>query len=146
MNNRPKIQLSPLEMELVTNSDWILTKNGIIEKVKELFGRLQLRQETVLSSLPEEVRQVSAKISKGENYKGLPWLVLDQPRLFTRDKIFAVRSFFWWGNFFSSTLHLYGNYKTAYQQRVIAAFSLLQQNGYSVCVNDDPWEHDFGIQ
>jgi hypothetical protein len=146
MNNQPKIQLSPLEMELVTNSGWILTKNGVIEKVKVLFGQLQSKQDSLLSSLPYEVSQPSAKISKGEYYKGLPWLVLDHPRFFTRENVFAIRAFFWWGNFFSSTLQLSGIYKTAYQHRIMQAFPLLQQDGYFICINDDPWEHDFSAE
>lgn len=147
MNNQPKVQLSPLEMELVINSDWILTKNEIIEKVKLLLAGLQQRQEALLSqfpsALPEEVIQPSSKISKGENYKGLPYLVLDYPRFFNKDHIFAIRSFFWWGNFFSTTLHLSGEYKERYEARIIEAFPDLQEAGYYVCINEDPWEHNF---
>lgn len=147
MNREPKVRLSPLEKELIINSDWILTKNGIIEKVKALLGELQSRQQAILSqplfALPEEVVLPSAKISKGENYKGLPYLVLDYPRYFTRGHVFAVRSFFWWGHFFSSTFQLSGDYKTKYEDNIIRSFPALQEGGYSVCVNADPWEHDF---
>lgn len=96
MNREPKVQLSPLEMELVINSGWILTKNGIIEKVKVLLTELQARQQALLSgpiaigfsfALPEEVILPSPKISKGENYKGLPYLVLDYPRYFNKEHI-----------------------------------------------------------
>ncbi len=34
--------------------------------------------------------------------------MLDYPRAFGRDSIFACRTFFWWGRFFSLTLHLAG--------------------------------------
>ena len=64
----------------------------------------------------------SPKISKGENYKGLPWLVLDYPRYFNKEDIFAIRTLFWWGNFFSITLHISGKYKMRYEKKIIDSF------------------------
>jgi len=64
---------------------------------------------------------VSPKISRGENYLGLPYLVLDYPRLFRPDAVLAIRTFFWWGHFFSSTLQLSGGYKTEFLSRLQAA-------------------------
>lgn len=137
-----KIQLSKEEMELVCRPDWILTKNRVLEKTWQLLETVQHRQQPSLAALPEEVRKVHAKISKGENYKGLPYLILDQPRHFSGENIFAIRSMFWWGHFFSSTLHLSGHYKNIYEEKIIAAFPLLQTT-LSVCVSDDPWQHHF---
>ena len=37
--NTAKIRLSPKEMELVRNADWILTKNHIIQKAKTVTGK-----------------------------------------------------------------------------------------------------------
>src|SRR6266511_3807431 len=103
--NPAKIRLSAKEMELVTNADWILTKNGIIQKVKQLLSDLLLVQEDMLHKfrpfLPAETGMSPAKISKGENYKGLPYLILDHPRYFGKDNVFAIRTLFWWGHFFS---------------------------------------------
>jgi hypothetical protein len=146
MKEQAKIQLSPLEMELVMNSDWILTKNEIIQKARLLLEQLQEVQQKalLLSSIPEEVKVPSPKVSKGENYKGLPYLVLDQPRYFNKEDIFAIRTLFWWGNFFSCTLHLSGSYKTMYEGHIIDMFPFLQEGNHFVCLNTDPWEHDFG--
>lgn len=146
MNNQAKIRLSSLEMELVANSDWILTKNGIIQKVKYLLEDLQEKEQDILSSydeLPAEVVSIPPKISKGENYKGLPWLVLDYPRYFEKDNHFAIRSMFWWGNFFSVTLHLTGVYKKTYEPRIIRSFGQLREDGYYICTGQDEWEHHF---
>jgi hypothetical protein len=106
--NEAKIQFSQEELELVENAGLILTKNTIIRKIHELFGLIseQMKSELQIASLPEEIKQTSPKISKGENYKGLPYVVLDYPRLFTRENIFAVRTLFWWGHYFSVTLQL----------------------------------------
>ena len=40
MNEAAKIQLSAREMELVNNTEWIFTKQLIIEKVYSLLGHL----------------------------------------------------------------------------------------------------------
>lgn len=138
-----KVRLSPEEAALLMRSDWILTKNRILQKVMDLLGLLQETQHAESGGLPEEVSKTGAKIFRGENYKGLPYLILDQPRLFTKEDVFAVRSFFWWGHFFSSTLQLAGSYKKKYEERIIAAFPLLQQQQFFICINEDPWVHDF---
>src|SRR5712671_4795594 len=113
--NSAKIRLSQAEMELVNNADLILTKNAILKKAYRLLGNLQVEQQKYImlhpSGLPAKVSASTFKISKGENYKELPYLVLDYPRLFEQENIFAVRTMFWWGNFFSITLHLSGRHK-----------------------------------
>ena len=94
-----KIQLLPAEMELVSSPDIILTKNAILQKIKLFLEELQLKQFDILkdyaSQLPQEILKISPKISRGENYKGLPWLVLDNPRFFQHNNIFAIRTMFW---------------------------------------------------
>ena len=142
-----KIRLSPEEEALVIRADWILTKNSVIQKTKQLLATLQTHQHNVLRSykdiFTEEIINSSPKISKGENYKGLPYLVLDYPRCFNKEDIFATRMFFWWGNFFSGILHLSGIYKKIYQQKIIHSFESLKRKGFSICINEDQWEHHF---
>lgn len=52
-----------------------------------------------------EVWDVPPKISKGEAYGGLPWLMLDYPRYFKPEGHFAIRIFCWWGNFIGIYWH-----------------------------------------
>jgi hypothetical protein len=145
--NPAKIRLSKKEMELLTNADWILTKNGIIQKVKQLLESLLVSQQEYISlhpvHLPEELLRVSPKISRGENYLGLPYLILDHPRYFDKTNIAAIRTFFWWGNFFSTTLHLSGDYKKKWEDRLVNSFRLLQKEDYSISVHKSEWEHHF---
>jgi hypothetical protein len=147
MKTEPKIQLSQQEMDLVNNADWILTKNGIILKVRHLLADLQRHQQDHLESLqfplPSEILKPSSKISKGENYRGLPYLMLDYPRSFDRKDIFAIRTMFWWGNFFSLTLHLSGKHQIFFSQQIINGFDLLREKGFFVCVQEEQWEHHF---
>jgi hypothetical protein len=144
--NEAKIRLSVKEAELVLNADWILTKNEILKKAKHLLEALMEEQQEFLRSckhLPAGILVIPAKISKGENYKGLPYLVLDHPRYFDKENVFAIRTMFWWGNFFSITLHLSGQYKKKYEQMISSSYPVLKEQGIYCCVNDDPWEHHF---
>ena len=50
------------------------------------------------------------KVSKGEKHEGLPFVVLDYPRIFTKDDIFALRTMVWWGHHYSVSLILKGKY------------------------------------
>jgi hypothetical protein len=145
--NAAKIRLSQKEMELVINADWILTKNHILQKVNELLGGIHTLQESYIRSNPRqllpEAAATGARISKGENYKGLPYLILDHPRLFQKEDVFAIRTMFWWGNFFSITLHLSGQYKIKAAANIMAAYSLLAADGYSLGIHTGQWEHHF---
>ncbi len=141
-----KIQLLPGEMELVSSPDIILTKNAILQKIKSFFESLQLKQFDILkdysSQLPQEILNVPPKISRGENYKGLPWLVLDNPRFFQHNNIYAVRTMFWWGNFFSITLHVSGNNKTEVLKTLLKNISLLEEKDFYIYDGAKEWEHD----
>ena len=71
MADKTKITLSAKELELVCNTDWILTKHTIIQKVVQQFGEvLEMMQEITEQHkphLPKEIYSKDAKISKGEN-------------------------------------------------------------------------------
>ena len=114
------VKLSKNELALVTDMQVILTKNLIIEKVYTLFGLLSSHFQQVLAerkdTLATEALLVSPKISKGEQYRQLPYVVLDCPRFYTKQHVLAVRCFFWWGNFFSITLHLAGKFLKGYEE------------------------------
>ena len=141
-----KIQLLPAEMELVSSPDIILTKNAILQKIKLFLEGIQMKQFDILndysSQLPGEILKISPKISRGENYKGLPWLVLDNPRYFQHNNIFAIRTMFWWGNFFSITLHLSGNNKTTFLRKIVGNIPGLKENDFGVYAGNIEWEHD----
>ncbi len=142
-----KIQLSADEMQLVSNSDWILTKHRIIEKVYLLFGHLSAQMQVYLAErkedLPAALFLQSPKISRGEQYEALPYVVLDYPRVFSKEDVFAVRSFFWWGHYFSITLHLKGKFRLQYQQAISAAIAEKKLQG--VYLSDSGSEFSFNL-
>src|SRR5690349_5675936 len=101
------------ERQVVQDTTFLMAKREIIRKVEDLFAGLQY----VLDKNSKQVREVEKalgitfqgpKISKGDNYRGLPYVVLDHPRYFQKEDVCSFRSMFWWGHFFSFTLHLQG--------------------------------------
>ena len=141
-----KIQLSNAEMQLMCNADFILTKNKVLHKTKTLLEEVQMAQleaqKDLETFLPAPLFSIPPKISRGENYNGLPYLILDYPRLFTPADTFAIRTFFWWGRFFSCTLQLSGQPKLDYQKKLAAAYPQLAAHHY-IGISPDPWQHHF---
>ena len=122
MDNDTKVMLSVGELAMANDKNAILTKQAILTKaaclftaqipiISNLFRELFVCNETLLAAIP--------KISKGENYNGFPYIILDFPSTFSKENIFAVRTMFWWGNFISITLHLKGSYKNMYAANIL---------------------------
>jgi hypothetical protein len=147
MTDVPKLTLSAEELQLVTNTQWILTKRVIIDKVNLLFGNLSIvfSNHVVANDffLQPAIVQSTPKIAKGENYLQLPYVLLDYPRCFDKENIFTIRTMFWWGNFFSITLHLSGKYKQTFETALQKNILALAQHDFYICVNEDEWQHHF---
>lgn len=142
-----KIKLSEEELAMVQNSHWLLTKNKILKTVFELFGELADFLQPELSQLAgdewEKIRSISPKISKGENYLGLPYVMLDYPRLFGKQDTLAIRTMFWWGNFVSITLLLKGTYRQQFLPKIKNQLQELISKDFHVGIAEDEWQHEF---
>lgn len=141
-----KIQFSAAELAAMSNADFFLTKKNITEKIYALFGEYAGVIAGWLDSkkdvLPDELLIGPPKITKGENYEGLPYIILDHPGIFSTENIFALRTMYHWGNGFSLHLILKGKYKNLLENNVIS--NLLKNHaGIYTCVLDDPWQHHF---
>lgn len=145
--NPAKIQFSEEESALLQNADWLLTKNRIISLIYSLMGnwsqQLQEQEELLKRSLPEEVFINGPKISKGESYLGLPYVVLDQPRSFSKENIFALRTFFWWGRSWTITLHLKGSYLNWMEGFTEEDLMTMAGSGFRLGYEGDEWDHNW---
>ena len=139
-----KIHLSEAELNLACNAEIILTKNTIIKKTIALLQTLQeaMTIEKQSNVFTNKLFSVSPKISKGENYEGLPYVIMDYPAYFSKENIFAIRTMFWWGNFFSVSLHLSGgNFR--FNNELDKQLSYLKEKAFFICVNESQWQHSF---
>jgi hypothetical protein len=82
------------------------------------------------------------KVSRGENYRGLPWVMLDYPRVFGRVDVLAIRTMFWWGHGFTVTLHLKGMYQALCVPVIRERRAALDAAGFHVGVHADEWRHE----
>jgi hypothetical protein len=145
--NEAKIIFSAPELELMKNAEFILTKNIVMQKMKHMLEDVQNELYhsfgNIKSGADKNVFTIPPKVSKGENYQGLPYLVLDYPRKFDGNNIFAIRSFFWWGNFYSTTLVLSGDHKQKHLTNIITSYNQFSVSDYYIGTNPDPWQHHF---
>ena len=142
-----KVTLSAAELDLAMDPQVMLMKNAVIDAVYGLFGRVAERQSEILSPLRPlfgEAFDLPPKISRGEKYRGLPYVMLDNPRSFTSHDILAVRTLFWWGHFFSVTIHLRGRWLERFEPGILASRARLAAGGFHVSTGAQEWEHHFG--
>ena len=139
--------LTEKEFEIVVDSDFLLTKARIIQKVVGKFEELRVKMiERVASTnfeAPATLDVEKGKVFRGENYKNLPYVVLDYPKCFSTQSVFAIRTMFWWGNFLSITLHLEGEDLEKLREKLIDNIQLLKGNDIWFCVNSTPWEYRY---
>lgn len=138
------LRLSSEERQLLLDEGFILTKRSILEKTEKLFGELSevFRQQVLAQKMNDaDFMQLTPKLARGENYHGLPWIMMDYPRLFKKTDTCAIRCFFWWGHYCSITLHLSGYYKDKYQGRIFDFLQDAKENEWVFSVAKDPWQH-----
>ncbi|REE05562.1 hypothetical protein [Marinoscillum furvescens] len=137
---------TPEELEILNNDHFLLVKNQVSEKVISYLAAIERSlhahiQQVDPGVFPEGAFLKSGKIAKGEQYKGLPYFILDYPRLFTQKQVFAFRVMLWWGNHFSCTLHLQGPPHLQQPQTLIK--KLMEHPELYFCVNTQPWDYHY---
>jgi hypothetical protein len=143
MNDDAKLRFSPEEIRLVTDPGWILTKNSVMEKVVQMMAALTGEYREIWAEAHiTAVDPGSPKISRGENYRGLPWVMLDYPRIFGRQEVMAIRTMFWWGHGFIVTLHLKGSYRQLFLPALESHRAELAAAGFRVGISEDEWRHE----
>lgn len=142
-----KTSFSTSEINLLSNKSLFKTKALVTHKInqqlldiEEIFSKTL---EVYHDELDDEIFSRKGKITRGENLNASPWMVLDFPRVFSKDNIFAIRTLVWWGNHTSVSLVLSGNYKKKYEERVLLRVKDKRFKDLFVCVGDTPWQHDF---
>jgi len=141
------IHITEKEFLAIEDTDFLLTKAAVIPKIKMLLEetRKELTQCVNASkySFPNGIDLTTGKISRGENYLNLPFMVLDYPAYFKLGDIFAYRTMFWWGNFFSTTLHLGGVSLEKTRESISRNILKLIGEDIYICVGETPWQYHY---
>ena len=117
-----------------------------MQKIQESLGQLGNQEQDHIEInhfSPLHEFRIGPKISKGENYLGLPYIILDYPRYSDSKDLFFIRQMFWWGHFFSSTLQVKGKYKKALLKEIHKDKMSNATNAYFIGIHEDPWKHHF---
>ena len=130
--------LGAAHLKLIEDLTYVRLKQEAMSGIVELFDALAVdlsRMSMDFSSqMPFLVDSRHQKISRGENYKGMPYLILDYPRIFDGEDVFAFRSMFLWGHFFSFSFQLSGIYLERYRLQLEERLHTLQNKDYYYCI------------
>ncbi|MCF6268901.1 MAG: hypothetical protein L3J41_04255 [Melioribacteraceae bacterium] len=142
------MSLTDKELSMIEDKDFLITKIKIISEIENLMrntkDRLLEVMEREKSSFLSKPEFNKGKVYKGEYYRELPFVTLDFPSIFTKENVFAYRTMFWWGNFFSATLHLQGEYLDIHRAKFLSSFDMLLHQDIYICVGETPWEYHYG--
>ena len=142
-----QIHFSEQELALMHDPEVMLAKVRIIKNISTLFSKLEPSLHSIFresrSNDPLDFVIREGKISRGENYLNLPYVILDFPRIKNGQSLFFFRTMFWWGKYFSCTLHLQGSWLSNNLSSCLESQKLLMDRGYYFCINSSPWEYHF---
>jgi hypothetical protein len=135
--------LSEEEFKVLADTTFLLTKQEIDKKISASLLNYQEELAALYpnfsAGLPFTVKVLPKKISKGQNYGGLPYWVVDFPSHFDNENIFTFRVVLWWGNYISASLILSGRY---FEQAQLD-FVKLNHSELSYSINSTPWPIEF---
>lgn len=144
MTHETKVTISAGELAVASDKSIILTKRAVTERASALFSSLIPDINDIFSKKFEDdikLRSSVPKISKGENYRGFPYVIMDHPASFEKENIFAVRTMFLWGHYFSIQIHLSGRYKKTFQKSIFQ--NLSSEKDFFIAAGEKEWEHHF---
>lgn len=139
------VELSNEETSVFQNADFLLTKNIIFKKMQKALGEIANEYQMMVGkgNVNVLIANTSPKISKGEQYEGLPYLMLDYPRIFSQTDTFAIRSFFWWGKYFSISLLLTGKSQERWENYLLQHPAI---QDWHLDTSETPWTHKWEIK
>ncbi|MBK7106751.1 MAG: hypothetical protein IPH62_15865 [Ignavibacteriae bacterium] len=144
---KENILFTDFEKTIILDKDFLKAKTIIIDKIHIQLEETRKRISDIINQsnfkFEKLIDKKIGKIFKGENYLSLPYVVLDYPKLFSKENTFTFRTMFWWGNYFSSTLHLEGFYLEKYKEIIFDRQHLLKNKNIYFSVAKTPWEYHF---
>lgn len=133
------------ETQFMFDAQLFERKRRVNQKIFELFEiiRLRLKDSSLHKQFPfpEGTDYHTGKISQGENYLGYPWVMLDFPRGFNKNAIFAFRTMFWYGHYFSAHIVIAGDGLSGVLSNVAEKLRQTPDAVQFSCY-EDAWCHD----
>jgi hypothetical protein len=140
-----KLEFSPQQLSLLTDTHVWNERRRLAEQIGEWMGDMLLQLKQSHQGVFEKVVPMTAlngKITKGDNYNGFPYLLLDYPNYFAKDEIVSVRNLIWFGNDFHCTFHLRGKLI----HNVMHQLSRITSDEVFICTAPEEWIHHIEAQ
>lgn len=134
-----QVNYSAKSLSLLANEDVIRLKNKLIKQIElhlQAIGNQFAAKHPYLQKISPP-----PKVSKGEKHQGLPYLVLDFPRLFSQKDILAIRTVVWWSKHISISLILKGKYLDESLNKIRKQHANGKLNGLYVKYSGDLWSN-----
>lgn len=140
-------KLTKEERQTLANTKFFLYKKRATEKIQKQFhilkDEIHKEIEGCKNIIPDDADTITGRIFRGENYKGLPYIMMDYPKLFNKNDVFSFRNMCWWGTHYSFTLHISGEPLNYYRKIIAKNIHHMEDKGIYYCVNKTPWEYHY---
>lgn len=144
MAQNTKIIPTNAELEIASNTNFFDVKRELTAKIVlalEQFGE-QLLQEIIIPVFQKQgIERAGLKVSKGENFKGYPYIVLDCPRLYSTDTEVICRTIFRWGHGWSLHFIVQGK-RLARINHSLPVFLASLSTDWLLYTGENIWEQD----
>lgn len=121
-------------------------KKAIVQHVEQGFFTMAKEIENKLPSATLKIDTAwnlrPTKISKGENYQDMPYMVLDCPFLMHQKDLLFFRTMFWWGHYFSLNLLIKGESFQHPAQALIHHLQKKPEADIYILTSDNFWQND----
>ncbi len=119
--------------------DLIHAETKVQSLLESCSNEIRAKLEDVLPSNSALLKS-AAKTTRGNNFLGYPWTIIDFPRSFEADGFLALRTLCLRGHCFSITLHLSGETFKRYADRITQRLHEIPSD-YFISINADEWMH-----
>ncbi|MEY4875427.1 MAG: hypothetical protein RL708_576 [Bacteroidota bacterium] len=135
------ISLSDLQKSIWFNTDLFLHKKEITSKIYASSSTIIESIKTTSFCVNTALQFQNPKISKGENYNNLPWVMVDFPCIFSIKNIFAFRIFFLWGTEINFFFLLKGIFLNQYLPYILQNIYKEEFKDVLICRHENLWQH-----
>lgn len=145
MQTKDQSFFSNKELSVLFDLEIFPIKRMATEKLFEIFGKtIESIKDTAIHknfTFPDGTDCTTGKITKGENYLGYPYVVLDFPKLFLKDSVFCFRTLFWFGHYFTCSLIIGGKVLDLYEENFLKNRMQLHHQNILFALDKNPWSH-----
>jgi len=137
MSQKSTINLTNNQLNLISDTNYPIEKLKALQNIKLL---LQQTADCIMqhNECKPFIFGVAAKLTHGENYLQLPYIIIDIPQLTSNKPHLNARVMFWWGNYFACQYFI--NQKILYQFNLHDFIKHMADD--AVFITDNLWDNN----